>query len=124
MAPADTTAASQGPPPPRSFDDKAMIRAAYPLLYGREATAEEVALGLAFLAEQRTSLLASETAKAAAAAAKPPGAVPATPAPTAAVKAEVGAEAGKELLARRVSMKAWTQYARALFSAAEFRFID
>jgi hypothetical protein len=27
------------------------------------------------------------------------------------------------LAERRASLKAWTQYARALFSAAEFRFI-
>jgi mono/diheme cytochrome c family protein len=90
-----------GPPPPKHFDDRAMIRAAYPLLYGREATGEEIELGLAFLSEQRTSLLASESTKAAAEAKK-----------------------DEELLARKVSMKAWTQYARALFSAAEFRFID
>ena len=80
-----------------------MIRAAYPPLYGREATGEEIELGLAFLANQRASLLASETTKAAAAA---------------------EAKKDPDLLARRVSMKAWTQYARALFSAAEFRFID
>jgi hypothetical protein len=39
-------------------------------------------------------------------------------------KASAEARKDQDLLARRVSMKAWTQYARALFSAAEFRFID
>ncbi len=95
------SADSAGPPPPKKFDDRAMITAAYPLLYGREVTAEELTLGLTFLANQRVSLLAAETAKATAEAKK-----------------------DQELLARQVSMKAWTQYARALFSAAEFRFID
>ncbi|HYW32343.1 MAG TPA: PSD1 and planctomycete cytochrome C domain-containing protein [Gemmatimonas sp.] len=121
-APADAADAAAGPPPPKHFDDRAMIRAAYPLLYGRDATEEEIALGLGFLASQRTSLLASETTKAAAEAKKAQGAAVAA-AKTAG--AEGGAEpAQKDLLARRVSMKAWTQYARALFSAAEFRFID
>jgi hypothetical protein len=133
---ADTVAEAAGPPPPKQFDDRAMIRAAYPLLYGREVTAEEIELGLAFLAEQRASLLASETTKAATEAKKVEGAkaaapVRATDADSAAAGAAkvAGADGGaeqarKELLARRTSMKAWTQYARALFSAAEFRFID
>ena len=30
----------------------------------------------------------------------------------------------RELAERRASMKAWVQYSRALFSAAEFRFIS
>lgn len=145
---ADTVAEAAGPPPPKKFDDRAMISAAYPLLYGRDATADEIELGLSFLASQRVSLLASETAKAAAEAQKAAAEatkVEATKAvaeaqkaaaeatkvqgtTTAAAKvagAEGGAEqARKDLLTRRVSMKAWTQYARALFSAAEFRFID
>lgn len=112
-----------GPPPPKHFEDRAMIRAAYPLLYGREAQEEEIVLGLAFLAEQRTSLLASESKKSAAEATK--AAADTTKAAPDAKKSEgANTEAQKELLARRVSMKAWTQYARALFSAAEFRFID
>jgi hypothetical protein len=111
-----------------------MIRAAYPMLYGREATGEEIELGLAFLTSQRVSLLPSETAKAAAEAKKADTTKAvaegkkAEGAAAAAAKVageEGGAEqARKDLLARRVSMKAWTQYARALFSAAEFRFID
>ena len=124
---ADTIANTAGPPPPKHFDDRAMIRAAYPLLYGRDASAEEITLGLAFLADQRGSLLASETAKAAAEARKGETAKPdsGTAAATRAVKAEGETDqARKELIARRVSMKAWTQYARAMFSAAEFRFID
>jgi len=129
----DTSAASAGPPPPKRFDDRAMIRAAYPLLYGREATGEEIELGLAFLATQRASLLVSETAKAAAEARKVEAKkVDTTKADTTkadatkadATKAAAEAKKDQDLLARRVSMKAWTQYARALFSAAEFRFID
>lgn len=120
-ATADTVAAAAGPPPPKQFDDRAMIRAAYPLLYGRDATDEEIALGLAFLAGQRTSLLVSETTKAAAEAQKT-AATKADTSKATATKAE--AKKDQELVARRVSMKAWTQYARALFSAAEFRFID
>ncbi|MBY0490369.1 MAG: PSD1 and planctomycete cytochrome C domain-containing protein [Gemmatimonadaceae bacterium] len=124
---ADTAKDSAGPPPPKRFDDRAMIKAAYPLLYGRDATDEEITLGLAFLANQRTTLLASETAKAAAEATK--AAASASPAakvaaPKAAPADSSSAQAKQELLARRVSMKAWTQYARALFSATEFRFID
>jgi mono/diheme cytochrome c family protein len=132
---ADTAADAGGPPPPKRFDDRAMIRAAYPLLYGRDATAEEIELGLAFLANQRVSLLASETAKMAAEAKKAEStkadtskaetakaAVDATKAQSATSAVETKKD--PDLLARRVSMKAWTQYARALFSAAEFRFID
>ena len=74
---------------PAHFPDPAMIRAAYPLLYGREVSEAELDVGLAFLAERRES--AKET---------------------------------DDLQERQVSMRAWTQYARALFSAAEFRFIE
>ncbi len=117
----DTVGKVAGPPPPKRFDDRAMIRAAYPLLYGREASAEEIDLGLAFLTEQRASLLASETAKAATEA-KANAKVDAKA--DTKVDTKVDAKKDPDLLARRVSMKAWTQYARALFSAAEFRFID
>ena len=74
---------------PARFADRAMIRAAYPLLYGREVAEAELEAGLAFLAERRMS--AKET---------------------------------DDLRERQVSMRAWTQYARALFSAAEFRFVE
>ena len=66
-----------------------MIRAAYPLLYGREVSEAELEAGLAFLAERRAS-----------------------------------ADEGDDSEGRRASMQAWTQYARALFSAAEFRFVE
>jgi hypothetical protein len=136
--------------PPARFDDRVMIEAAYPLLYGRPATPEEVELGLAFLGQQRTAHLEEEMKKeaeerkageegAAAAGAAPAGdsraaaSRPATPEPTAAAAAPVQdeptadtskAEADRELAARRASLAAWVQYARALFSAAELRFID
>ena len=74
---------------PVHFPDRAMIRAAYPLLYGREVSEAEVEAGLAFLAERRAS-----------------------------------ADEGDDSEGRRASMQAWTQYARALFSAAEFRFVE
>ena len=74
---------------PVRFPDRAMIRAAYPLLYGREVPDAELEAGLAFLAERRAS-------------AKEPD----------------------DPQERQASMRAWTQYARALFSAAEFRFIE
>ena len=74
---------------PAHFPDPAMIRAAYPLLYGREVSEAELQAGLAFLAERRAS-------------AKEPD----------------------DQQERQASMRAWTQYARALFSAAEFRFIE
>ena len=83
------TAADDGEDIPSRFADRAMIRAAYPLLYGREVSEAELEAGLAFLAERRAS-------------AKEPD----------------------DLQERRASMQAWTQYARALFSAAEFRFIE
>ena len=170
---ANMVADASGPPPPKHFDDRAMILAAYPLLYGRDPTGEEIELGLAFLTDQRKSLLVSETVKAAAEAKKAQEAKAAAEAKAADEAAEakaaaeaknaqgvtaaadaknaqgataaaetkkaqdataaapqvaaaegVAEQAQKDLLARRVSMKAWTQYARALFSAAEFRFID
>jgi len=74
---------------PAHFPDPAMIRAAYPLLYGRDVSETELEAGLAFLAERRASVQETD-----------------------------------DLQERRASMQAWTQYARALFSAAEFRFIE
>jgi hypothetical protein len=145
--------------PPARFDDRAMIEAAYPLLYGRPATAEEIELGLAFLGEQRTAHLEDEIKEAEE---RKAGKAEATPgrgderAAITAVAARVGdlrgaasrpaapeatagasatdadgatadgsaADPDGELAARRASLAAWVQYARALFSAAEFRFID
>ena len=82
------------PEPPEHFEDRAMIDAAYPLLYGRDVTEEEAALGLEFLEAQR-----------------------------AAHRAEATEGADPALADRQASHAAWVQYARALFSAAEFRFI-
>ena len=45
------------------FDDREMIEAAYPLLYGREGTDPEIAAGLAFLEERRADFLAEELEK-------------------------------------------------------------
>jgi hypothetical protein len=92
--------------PPEHFDDRAMIEAAYPLLYAREATEEEVGLGLEFIETQRASW-----------------AEPGDDGPAGGEPPEDEAEEDPELLARRASLAAWVQYTRALFSAAEFRFI-
>jgi len=141
-APKDTLAAKDSIP--ESFDDRAMIRIAYPLLYGRPVTETEVEAGLAFLGEQRASHLPKELAaidsvraaeeaeaekKATAAAADSTATMVGVEGDTA---ADPGAEPSDEerpedrqaLAERRASMKAWVQYVRALFSAAEFRFID
>ena len=82
---ADGDAAADGDEEiPARFQDGEMIRAAYPLLYGREVSAAELDAGLAFLAARRASAPEADVA----------------------------------------SMQAWIQYARALFGAAEFRFIE
>jgi len=101
------------PAPPVHFDDRAMIEAAYPLLYGREVTDAESALGLDFISTQRAAHLEEELKKVVADQdeANDGGSKP-------------GPEEERALAERRASMKAWVQYARALFSAAEFRFID
>lgn len=129
-------------PPPERFDDRAMIEAAYPLLYGREVTEAEAALGLEFIETQRAEHLKDELAKLVTAddkdGAEGSGA---DDEGGAAGKASMpanggnGAEPGdggsateqelqRELAERRASHKAWIQYARALFSAAEYRFIS
>ena len=110
---------------PARFADRAMIRAAYPLLYGREVAEVELAAGLAFLAERRAAARKvgdeSEAAdgESAAAVGEPED-------ESAAVDGrDASPEDGPDDLAeRRASMRAWTQYARALFSAAEFRFVE
>ncbi|WP_419164557.1 hypothetical protein [Candidatus Palauibacter sp.] len=76
-----------------------MIEAAYPLLYGREAAEAEVTAGLQFLEERRADFLAEELEEAA------------------------DIRGHNEAAERRASMQAWIQYARALFSTAEFRFV-
>jgi mono/diheme cytochrome c family protein len=109
--------------PPEHFEDRAMIEAAYPLLYSRDASEEEVALGLEFLEAQRASW-AEQLAEAAV---DGEGAEEAGPdeedlADEETVE-EQDDEDDPELLARRASLAAWVQYTRALVSAAEFRFI-
>ena len=97
---------------PESLDDRAMLERAYPLLYGRTVTGQEIELGLTFLGEQRASWLEQELAELA--------------------KADEEAEDGPDgdedderagLAERRAAMKAWVQYARVLFGTAEFRYI-
>lgn len=109
---------------PEGHDDTAMIAAAYPLLYGRAVTEPETKLGLDFLAAQREALFITEMevlAKEKAEADGPPDAAEAV----GDGQAEASSAEGTEVLARRrAAAKAWVQYARALFSAAEFRFID
>ena len=97
---------------PKSFDDRAMIEAAYPILYARVVTEAEAQLGIDFLATQREAYLEKELARVVADddEAEDGGSDP-TP------------EELRALAERRASMKAWVQYSRALFSAAEFRFI-
>lgn len=90
------------------FRDLEMIEAAYPLLYGREATEPEIEAGLQFLAERRADFLAEELEKR-----------------DGEAEAADESEAGEtvEEAERRASMRAWIQYARALFGTAEFRFV-
>ena len=89
------------PESPREFHDREMIEAAYPLLYGREVTEPEIAAGLEFLEERRADFLAEELEK---------------------LEGETEEEDEAEAAERRASLRAWIQYARALFSTAEFRF--
>lgn len=142
---ADSTKAA-APLLPEGHDDAAMIAAAYPLLYGRDVTEAETRIGLDFLAAQRESLFEAELKAIAterAAAAERGGSastadvddVATTGAGAAANDEDATAsaqdageasrdEADQALAMRRAATKAWVQYARALFSAAEFRFID
>ena len=83
---------------PAHLPDREMIRKAYPLLYGRDVSAAELEAGLAFLAERGTSAVAAA--------------------------GEPRQVDSSQEDARRASMQAWIQYARALFGAAEFRFIE
>lgn len=123
---------------PERFEDRAMVEAAYPLLYAREASDAEVELGLEFLSSQKASLLEEEL-KALVAEDEDDGDADSAfqGAPDANAQGDGGAEAEAEaendgekhddprdLAERRAAMKAWVQYSRALFSAAEFRFIS
>jgi hypothetical protein len=122
---------------PASFDDRAMIEKAYPLLYGREVTEDEIALGLEFLSQQRVSWLArdEDDEDEDAGGETDEGAEASDDAGSGSVESgddgsadesaddESAERAAADLRERRASMRAWTQYARALFSAVEFRFI-
>ena len=121
----DDSAADDGEGIPARFPDRAMIRAAYPLLYGREVSEAELEAGLAFLAERRASARKAGD-EPEAAAGESAAAVGESEDERAAVD---GRDASREdgpgdLTERRASMQAWIQYARALFSAAEFRFVE
>ena len=135
------------------FRDREMIQAAYPLLYSREVTEFEIAAGLEFLEERRAAFLAEELAKVedesgdeAGAEAEAEAGADASAGEEAGEDAVAGEndEAVEEEDARadedaeddassadptdtpeyKASMQAWIQYARALFSVAEFRFVD
>ena len=107
----DEGVADGGEEIPAPLPDRAMIRAAYPLLYGREVSEAELEAGLAFLAERRATASAADVdAGVADGAPKQEGASP--------------EDTPDEIDAGSVSLQAWMQYARALFSAAEFRFIE
>jgi mono/diheme cytochrome c family protein len=115
--------------PPELFEDREMIVAAYPLLYGREVTDAEVTIGLEFLATQREAhleeemngLVAEDGAAESANGTAENGGGGRTNGGDGGLLARTDDPRG--LAERRASLKAWTQYARALFSAAEFRFI-
>ena len=119
------SAADDGEDIPARFPDRAMIRAAYPVLYGREVSEAELEAGLAFLAERWAAARKADDAPEAADG-EPAGSVRESRDERTAVDGRGGApeDVTDDLAERRASMQAWTQYARALFSAAEFRFVD
>ena len=109
--PPEAGKAGDAPPaagPRPVFRDRDMIETAYPHLYGREATRAEIEAGLEFLAERRADFLAGEPDK--------------RDGETDAADESEAGDAVQEA-ERRASMQAWIQYARALFSTAEFRFV-
>ena len=112
--PGDSARGTGDEEPPALLPDREMIREAYPLLYGREVSAVELEAGLAFLAERRASAPAAESRDSSGNASGEN------------LSAEDSSteNAPDDLAARRTSMQAWIQYARALFGAAEFRFIE
>ena len=130
-----------------------MMEAAYPLLYSRDVTEAEIAAGLEFLEERRAAFLAEELAKLEDESDDEAGAEASEDDEEAAADAEIregdeavevaganeeeerartGDGAGDDASAAdptdtpeyRASMQAWIQYARALFSVAEFRFVN
>ena len=96
-----------------------MIEAAYPLLYARPATEREIALGLEFLDRQRAAHAAESSGEAAA----PGGEAAPAAGPATESDADGTPSSDPDLAARRASMEAWVQYARALFAASEFRYV-
>ncbi|MDX1492555.1 MAG: PSD1 and planctomycete cytochrome C domain-containing protein [Longimicrobiales bacterium] len=124
-------------PPPERFDHRAMIEAAYPILYGREVTEAEAELGLDFIETQRAEHLKDELSKIVvdedgeddAASSDSAGGASSDGGSSDNPGAGDGGltspeELQRDLAERRAAHKAWIQYARALFSAAEFRFIS
>ncbi|MDE0474516.1 MAG: hypothetical protein OXI50_08140, partial [Gammaproteobacteria bacterium] len=113
------------------FRDREMIEAAYPLLYSRDVTEPEIAAGLEFLEERRAAFLAEALAK------LEDESGDEREADASEAEADAGAAEGDaddvdtpsadaepDTPEHRASMQAWIQYARALFSVAEFRFVD
>ena len=138
---------------PMVFRDREMIEAAYPLLYSREATEPEIAAGLEFLEERRAAFLVEEIERAESESSEQAGTdesagdesagdesagdadaenedagdEEAGDADAEAADAEDDASAEEtesDSAEQRASMRAWVQYARALFSVAEFRFVN
>ena len=138
---------------PMVFRDREMIEAAYPLLYSREATEPEIAAGLEFLEERRAAFLVEEIERAESESSEQAGTdesagdesagdasagdadaenedagdEEAGDADAEAADAEDDApaeETESDSAEQRASMRAWVQYARALFSVAEFRFVN
>ena len=135
------------------FRDREMIEAAYPLLYARDVTEPEIAAGLEFLEERQAAFLAEELAKledesgdetgdeaGAHASADEEAGDDEAGANASADSEETGggdearadedasddasAADGTDTPEYKASMQAWIQYTRALFSVAEFRFVD
>ena len=110
------------------FRDREMIEAAYPLLYSRDVTEPEIAAGLEFLEERRAAFLAEELAKledeSGDEAEADASEADAGAAEDDADDADASADTEPDTPEYRASMQAWIQYARALFSVAEFRFVD
>ena len=106
------------------FRDREMIEAAYPLLYSREVTEAEIAAGLEFLEERRAAFLAEELEQLEDESAKTPRATPTKSMRMRQPQAKTSEAEPETPEAPKASMQAWIQYARALFSVAEFRFVD
>ena len=106
------------------FRDREMIEAAYPLLYSRDVSEPEIAAGLEFIEERRAAFLAEELAKLEDESSDEAGADASEEDAGAAEDDEAAEDLEPDTPEHRASMQAWVQYARALFSVAEFRFVD